>query len=540
MKLKILTTAVIIMMTLQTLAQTSDQPPKTGFEEMKEIIEGNGLRNREDELKERVNDILTQKNNRQGELKTENIATMLDSESFWTDGRVLVVFNPFYEETPPTLCIAPYRNDIAPVYEFPLPKTNGKQPIKQLVNKQCKTLQLVTTGAWKLLIVRDQQGRAEQVFTKIDDQQAYYQVISFQLRDMHDAYDGHYRNSEGSDVFFGPKDFYEVDTWNTDPGLFVGIPDSKDGYTDLISYGADRVSHGDPSSPNYGKMPGGGGAGAIMGPMVWAVRPSLNGIDAKILHDQPFVTHSPAIKKQETLQFVESPYGDEVPGQWAFASVRPIGRGMLFRYPKVLLRLMRNEIYARHGHRFASAPDVQRFFDAKPWYKPTNNPTPLSPIEQLNVQIIKAEEATRLGESIDIEAAGRPNGRLLSVRYNYQGMAMEMYSQFEFKRDEKGKPQLSCRKFNEEVTWSVDESVFNTADSIITAYDLLDLESSYALKLPEGERILDGSSWSFGAKYEKRDISSRGRNAWPENREGLHAIHDLLHKTAKKYDTTDK
>ncbi|MBR5655187.1 MAG: YARHG domain-containing protein [Prevotella sp.] len=536
MKLKTFTPAAIFMTTLQALAQTSDQPPKTGFEEMKEIIVGNGLRNREDELKERVTEILTQKNNRFAELKTENIATLLDNESFWTDGRVLVVFNPFYEETPPTLCIAPYRNDIVPVYDFPLPKTNGKQPIKQLVNKQHKTLQLVTTGTWKLLIIRDQQGRPEQVFTKINDQQAYNQITTFQLQDMHDVYDGRYRNSEGSDVFFGPKDFYEVDTWNTDPGLFGGIPDSEDGYTDIISYGDGRVSHGDPSSPNYGKMPGGGGAGAIMGPMVWAIRPSLNGIDAKILQDQPFVTHSPAIKKQETLQFVESPYGEDVPGQWAFASVRPIGRGMLFRYPKVLLRLMRNEIYARHGHRFTSAADVQRFFDAKPWYKPTNNPTPLSPIEQLNVQIIKAEEATRKNESTDIEAAGKPYGRLLNVSYNYQGMAMEMYSQFELSRDEKGKPQLSCRKFNEEVTWPVDESVFTAADSIITAADLLDLESSYALKLPEGERILDGSSWSFGAKYEKRDVSSRGRNAWPISSKGLHAIHDLLNKTAQQHD----
>ena len=34
-------------------------------------------------------------------------------------------------------------------------------------------------------------------------------------------------------------------------------------------------------------------------------------------------------------------------------------------------------------------------FDAQAWYQPRKTPTPLTAIEQLNVQIIQAEEADR-------------------------------------------------------------------------------------------------------------------------------------------------
>ena len=142
-------------------------------------------------------------------------------------------------------------------------------------------------------------------------------------------------------------------------------------------------------------MPGGGGAGAVMHAMVWALRPTAEGMDVKVVYDEPFVDHSPRLNETESLRHVASPYGETVPGQWAFASVRPVSRGMLHRFSKKILRLMRNEIYARHGHRFPTAPDLQQHFDAQAWYQPRKTPTPLTAIEQLNVQIIQAEEADR-------------------------------------------------------------------------------------------------------------------------------------------------
>ena len=54
---------------------------------------------------------------------------------------------------------------------------------------------------------------------------------------------------------------------------------------------------------------------------------------------------------------------------------------------------MRNEIYAHHGYTFTSA-DLKAHFAKMSWYKPLgdNSKIKLSQLEQLNVDLIKAEE----------------------------------------------------------------------------------------------------------------------------------------------------
>ena len=66
----------------------------------------------------------------------------------------------------------------------------------------------------------------------------------------------------------------------------------------------------------------------------------------------------------------------------------------LSQFAKPQLRLMRNEILARHGWKFQSQ-DLRDFFETQPWYKPVanNNSIKLNIIEQTNVQLIKSEEA---------------------------------------------------------------------------------------------------------------------------------------------------
>ena len=66
----------------------------------------------------------------------------------------------------------------------------------------------------------------------------------------------------------------------------------------------------------------------------------------------------------------------------------------LGRFSKPQLRLMRNEILARHGWKFQSK-DLRDYFSSQPWYKPgtDNNRIKLSIIEMTNVQLIKSEEA---------------------------------------------------------------------------------------------------------------------------------------------------
>lgn len=81
--------------------------------------------------------------------------------------------------------------------------------------------------------------------------------------------------------------------------------------------------------------------------------------------------------------------------QWRFpfASTEPLTVGMLCNYGKEDLRIMRNEIWARHGYRFNS-PDLQQRFSRIQGYTPVsdNSKVRLSPLEQLNVEIIKLVE----------------------------------------------------------------------------------------------------------------------------------------------------
>lgn len=67
----------------------------------------------------------------------------------------------------------------------------------------------------------------------------------------------------------------------------------------------------------------------------------------------------------------------------------------LARFPKDELRLLRNEILARHGWHFQSK-DLQDHFAKQAWYKPVkdNNTIQLSEVERTNLEMIKSEEAT--------------------------------------------------------------------------------------------------------------------------------------------------
>ncbi len=57
------------------------------------------------------------------------------------------------------------------------------------------------------------------------------------------------------------------------------------------------------------------------------------------------------------------------------------------------LRRLRNTVYARHGRTF-NTPELQRYFDNRPWYRPRPDYTDqdLSPIDRANVRLIQAME----------------------------------------------------------------------------------------------------------------------------------------------------
>ena len=91
-----------------------------------------------------------------------------------------------------------------------------------------------------------------------------------------------------------------------------------------------------------------------------------------------------------SLTRTSSPYGQ---GLWAWASTQLVTPSLLGSFDKATLRLIRNEIWARHGYRF-SAPDLQQYFSKQPWYRPVadNAAVQLSDTEKFNVDLIKATE----------------------------------------------------------------------------------------------------------------------------------------------------
>ena len=90
-------------------------------------------------------------------------------------------------------------------------------------------------------------------------------------------------------------------------------------------------------------------------------------------------------------------------GRWEFLSKEIVPQTFMWRYPSGLIRIIRNEIYARHGYVFNSA-DLKNYFSKQPWYKPLNNnaAVKLNAIETLNVELLKANE-TAAREGTDDE-----------------------------------------------------------------------------------------------------------------------------------------
>lgn len=207
---------------------------------------------------------------------------------------------------------------------------------------------------------------------------------------------GNYTLPDGHNAVFGPKcSFYTGSEYDTDPGILNGYYINRNFKSMDILYGSRRVSRGDPSSPNWGKMPGGGGAAAIMGPMEWNIRFTVEGLQAIVVRDERFVEHMPAIGNEgDTVMLtkVQTPY-QGLEGKWAFASVIPLTNKMLELFPKQVLTLMRAEIYARHGDTFRD-PTTQHYFDGQPWYKWSGKPVRLTDLERFNYLLIKQVEST--------------------------------------------------------------------------------------------------------------------------------------------------
>lgn len=82
-----------------------------------------------------------------------------------------------------------------------------------------------------------------------------------------------------------------------------------------------------------------------------------------------------------------------IPGDYPDASIRVLTASELSGYSKRELKLMRNEIFARHGYIFKTE-DMKKYFSSKQWYEPKYNDvnSMLTDIEQQNIGTIKQLE----------------------------------------------------------------------------------------------------------------------------------------------------
>lgn len=89
--------------------------------------------------------------------------------------------------------------------------------------------------------------------------------------------------------------------------------------------------------------------------------------EARFLEDNDFVFQDSAERRVQ---------------EWEVAMLSP-----------TILRIARNEIYARRGYRF-SDPLLLAYFETKPWYAPGSAPIALTAVEEANVALIRSFESS--------------------------------------------------------------------------------------------------------------------------------------------------
>lgn len=316
---------------------------------------------------------------------------LLGDDKLWTDG--VGIYESFYDDNDRQVYFSPILQSDLPediIAIKPL-KVKGRNIV--LSDRPDVKVSVEQVAGHILLVGRNAQGRPVMVLHNITNDQRNDGTWTSLAQHI---IMGNYTLPDGHNAVFGPKcPFYTGSEYDTDPGMLNGYYINRDFESMDILYGSRRVSRGDPSSPNWGKMPGGGGAAAIMGPMEWNIRFTVEGLQAVVVRDERFVEHMPPIGNEgDTVMLtkVQTPYPG-LEGKWAFASVIPLTHKMLELFPKEVLTLMRGEIYARHGDTFKD-PATQRYFDAQPWYKPSGKPIRLTDLERFNYQLIKQVEST--------------------------------------------------------------------------------------------------------------------------------------------------
>jgi hypothetical protein len=90
-----------------------------------------------------------------------------------------------------------------------------------------------------------------------------------------------------------------------------------------------------------------------------------------------------------------------------------------------ILRIARNEIFARHGRRFSS-PDLQAHFNAQDWYRPSDAEIVLNSWEIRNVNKLAELEARIGNRPLAFNLLGRDEGLWSAIRINADGSSQRV------------------------------------------------------------------------------------------------------------------
>lgn len=136
----------------------------------------------------------------------------------------------------------------------------------------------------------------------------------------------------------------------------------------------------------------------ISGAKYWMMVPTAKGYN---LYTGEYDEYGMFTRGQRIGSLIES---DPEVGRFDATAHVVLNGNILSTYKKETLRLMRNEIMARHGYVF-QAQDLKDYFSREPWYKPgdDNSSIKLSFIEQLNVDLIVGEENRTQRNAIEEE-----------------------------------------------------------------------------------------------------------------------------------------
>ena len=140
---------------------------------------------------------------------------------------------------------------------------------------------------------------------------------------------------------------------------------------------------------------------------------ALLGLESKPELEDSSITSNKAIKvrdeaNQDLNKSIRPPTkrdeNNTIPGKYPFTSTEYLSADKIAYYSSWDLRIMRNEIYARHGYVFNKSKEIMEYFNSQNWYwdipKVSSDDLFLfkykfSEIERHNVELIRKVETSK-------------------------------------------------------------------------------------------------------------------------------------------------